>query len=180
MKMMFLLMSLPMCLSAQIDFLEFINSIDWSSTENDFITKHSLQVKPCKHFYSNYYKTKTDYEIVGINLGNKEYTASIFVDSASLKLNSLFFTIENNQKNKNTLEDALKLSKEMDSLLVSLLGEPDKRMDELNNKYVNSLNRIWYKKNYLIEVLHMFSSDSHLYSLSVKGIENKSADFRVA
>lgn len=170
----------PMSLSAQTDFLPFINSIDWSSSENDFVTKYSPQVKPRKHFYSNYNKTKSDYEVVGIVLGDKECTASLFVDSASLKLASLSFSFGKAEKSKSALDDAKNFSKEMDSRLISLFGEPDLREDEFDNKHVNSLDRTWYRDNYIVEVRHMIFSDSHIYSLTVKGSENKEADFRMA
>ncbi len=174
------MMCLSMSLSAQTDFLQFINSVDWNSTENDFVTKYSSQVTPRNHYYSDYNKTKTDFEVAGIVLGDKECTASVFVDSASLKLESLSFSFGKVDKSEIALEDAIKFSNEMDNLLIPLFGEPDKRKDELDSKYVNSLDRTWYKDNYLIEVRYMIFSDSHLYSLSVKGIENKGADFRVA
>lgn len=175
-----LIICLSKTLSAQTDFLQFINSVDWNSNENDFITKYSSQIKPRMHFYSSYDKTKCDYEVVGILLGDKEYSVSVFVDSASLKIKSLSISFEQPEKSKNAIEDAKKLSKEMDSLLISLFGEPDQRKDEFDNKYVNSLDRCWYKDNYIVIVYHMIFSDSHLYSLTVKGIEKKETDFRVA
>ena len=175
-----LMMFLTTSLSAQTDFLQFVNSVDWNSTENDFITKYSAQIKPRKHFYSDYNKTKTDYEVVGIVLGDKGCSASVFVDSASLKLESLSFSFGKVEKSKNALNEAISFSKEMDSLLISMFGDPDQRKDELDRKYMKRLDRTWYKDNYIIEVLQMIFSDSYVYSLSVKGTENNGPDFRVA
>ena len=122
-KYFFVLMlcCLSISISAQTDFLQFINSVDWSSTESDFVKKYSLQVKPRNHYYSNYNKTKTDYEVVGIILGDKECTASIFVDSASLKLESLSFSFGKVEESKNALDDAIVFSKKMDDNLIKLL-----------------------------------------------------------
>lgn len=173
-------MCLSMSLSAQTDFLQFINSVDWTSTETDFVTKYSSQIKPRDHHYSDYSKTKTDYIIDGIVLGDKECTASIFVDSASLKLESLSFSFEKVEKSMNTLEDAKKFSSEMDNLLISLFGEPDQRKDDLEDEYGKDLDRTWYKNNYIVQVYHSIFSDRQYYSLSVEGIKNKGNDFRVA
>jgi len=167
-----------MSVSAQTDFLQFINSVDWTSTETDFVTKYSSQIKPRDHYYSDYSKTKTDYIIVGIVLGDKECTASIFVDSASLKLESLSFSFEKVEKSKNTLEDAKKFSSEMDNLLISLFGEPDQRKNDLDDEYGIDLG--WYKDNYIVQVYHFIYSDSQLYSLTIEGVKNKGNDFRVA
>lgn len=180
-KYFFILMILSsISVSAQIDFFQFINSVDWNSTENEFVEKYSTQIKSQSHFYSNYNKTKTDYEIVGIFFGNKECTASIFVDSASLKLESLSFSFGKSKTSDNPLDDAIKFSTEMDNLLVPQFGEPDVSEDDFESKHIKELNRIWYKDNYIVSVMHMIFSDHHFYNLSVKGINNKSADFRVA
>lgn len=175
-----LMLCLSISLSAQTDFLQFINSVDWNSTESDFVQKYSSQIKPRNHYYNDYDKTKTDYEVVGIVLNDKECTASVFVDSVSLKLESLFFNFGMVEKSKNALNDAINFSKEMDNRLIPLFGEPDQHEDELDSKYINSLGRAWYKDNYTVEVLHMILSDSHIYSLTVKGTENKETDFRIA
>ncbi|MGE0931261.1 hypothetical protein [Peijinzhouia sedimentorum] len=175
-----LMMCSSMSLSAQTDFLQFINSVDWNSSENDFVTKYSSQVKSRSHFYSDYYKTKTDYEIIGIFLGDKEGTSTVYVDSASLKLESLSFNFGKFEKSKNTLEDAKKFSNEMDNLLIPLFGEPDLHNDDLDNEYIKKMDRTWYKDDYIVEVNHTFFSDSRLYSLTVKGVKNKGNDFRVS
>lgn len=169
-----------MSLYAQTDFLQFINSVDWNSTENDFITKYSSQIQPRKHFYSEYYKTKSDYEVIGIIIGDMEWAGSVFVDSASLKLESLSFGYREEVKSNNVLNTAKNLSEEMDSHLIPIFGEPDQREEQLDNEYVNRLDRTWYKDNYIVDVSHMIFSESHIYTLSVKGIENKETDFRVA
>lgn len=174
------MMLLSISLSAQVGFLEFINSVDWDSKENDFIEKYSALVKPRSHYYIDRSKTKTDYVVTDIILGDKEFYGNVYVDSASLKLKELSFRFGVPEGTDNPKADAIRYSKEMDNLLIPLLGEPDIRKQELDNKYAKNLNRDWYKDNYVVEVRHFIFSTSHSYSLSVKGVENNENDFRVA
>jgi hypothetical protein len=166
-------------LSAQTDFFEFINSIDWDTTENDFVSKHSSSIQTRRHYYNKLDKTTTDYEVTGIFLGHFEYTASLYVDSISRKIISLDFSHKSVEKN-NTVSKSIAFSKEMDNLLFPLFSEPDERKDDLSSSTIKRLNRKWYTTDYIVDVNHMIFSDMDLYSLSVKGIRDKGEDFRVA
>jgi hypothetical protein len=159
-------------LNAQTDFYQLINSINWENTESEILQKYSTIVKPRKHFYSNYDKTITDYEFENIVLDKYNCTASIFVDSVSKKIHSLSFSFGDQFEGIN----AKTISQEMDTILFSLFGEPDKRID----KHKQVLDRTWYKGKYIVKVLHMVFSDSHFYSMTIKGIKDKGNDFRVA
>ena len=177
-KTILLFITLLMCnfLNAQMDFKQFIDDIDWSSSEKKMLEKFSSSINSRKHFYNDNNKTVTDYEITGILLGNYECTASIIVDSISRKLVELSFSFKGIEKKMG----ALTLSNELDKLLFSYYGTPDKKEDEMDNKFMNRRNRSWFKEYLIINVNHMIFPDMHLYSLSVKGIEAKSTDFRIA
>ncbi len=174
------MMLLSISLSAQIGFLEFVNSVDQDSNESDFIKKYSALVKPRSYYYNDHSKTKTDYVVTDIILDDKNNYDDVLVDSASLKLKELSFKFEMPEGTVNPKDDAIRYSEEMDNLLIPLFGEPDIRKKELNNKYAKNLNRDWYKDSYIVEVRHFVFSTSHSYSLSVKGVENNENDFRVA
>lgn len=76
--------------------------------------------------------------------------------------------------------DAVTLSNQLDKELIALFGTPGKEKNDMDNKYVKDRDRTWYKDKYIINVIHMIFSDSHLYSLSVKGVKDNGNDFRVA
>lgn len=161
---------------AQINFKSFVDSVNWDLSEQEFLSKYASELQPRRHYYSDYDKSYTDYEVAGILLGNYECSASVFIDSISKKIHSLSFYFGNLTKQV----EAVDLSEKMDSILYPLFGEPDKIKNDLDNKYVKDLDRTWYKENYIVEVQHMIFDDSHIYSLTVKGVPNKGNDFRVA
>ena len=163
-------------IKAQTEFKNLIDSINWDSTETEIVTEHANIVQKSNHRYSDYDKTTTDYSFIDIRLGDYPCKASIYVDSISRKVHSLYFNFGDLTKQV----DALSLSKKMDAILYPLFGEPDKIENDLESKYVKELDRSWYKDNYIVEVSHMIFSDSHVYSLKVEGIPNKGNDFRVA
>lgn len=161
---------------AQMNFSDLIESINWNLTESELLDTYPNKIKSRKHYYSDDDNTITNYQFEDIMLGDFSSNASIFVDSISKKVKSLSFNFNGIEKTK----DAELLSKEMDQLLFAILGEPDQRKDETENSYVNVIERKWYTDKYILSVNHMRFSDSHIYSLSVKGISNSENDFRVA
>lgn len=163
-------------LNAQIDFNHFINEIDWNSTEDSLIKKYSESIESRNHYYNDKDKTVTDYKVTGIKLGEFECSASLEVDSVSKKLVELSFNFNGIEKKM----DAVTLSNQLDKELIALFGTPDKEKNDMDNKYVKDRDRTWYKDKYIINVIHMIFSDSHLYSLSVKGVKDNGNDFRVA
>lgn len=161
---------------SEIDFSTLINSIDWSKTESDILKQYPNDIKQRKHFFSKHDNTMTDYEFGNVILSGVNCKASIRVDSISKKLHSLSFSFDGIEKKK----DAKVLSKEMDNILFSLFGEPDKRKDDWSSKSMNDIDRTWYKDKYIVEVRHMVFTDMHFYSLVVKGVQDKGNDFRIA
>ena len=161
---------------AQTKFKSFIDSVDWDSSEQEFLTRYTSKIQQRSHYYSDYDKTYTDYQIDSISLGNYECTASIYIDSITKKIHSLSFYFGEITEQVNPVE----LSKKMDLALYSLFGKPDKIRNELDNEYVKYLDRVWYREKYMVDVSHMVFENSHIYSLTVKGIPDKEPDFRVA
>lgn len=162
--------------SAQIEFKQLIDSIDWCITESEILERYPDDIIKGRHFYSDYDKTMADYEFVNIILGDLTGSVCIYVDSVSRKVHSLRLKFNDIEK----IKDAETLSREMDNILFPLFGEPDERIDEHGKEYMNHLDRTWYKDTYIASVSHMVFSDAHFYSLTIKGIENKGNDFRVA
>lgn len=160
----------------QVELFEFVNSINWSLTEEEFISSSTYRVDSTKHYYNDYSKTTADYKVKGLFLDNYECEAIIFVDSISRILKSLNIRILTLDEKANYL----KTSSDMDKILFSILDRPDAIKEEPNNKYVKSMDRTWYKENYTVSVMHMGFDDNQIYSLSIEGVDNTKKDFRVA
>lgn len=80
---------------AQINFKSFVDSVNWDLSEQEFLSKYASELQPRRHYYSDYDKSYTDYEVAGILLGNYECSASVFIDSISKKIHSLSFYFGN-------------------------------------------------------------------------------------
>ncbi len=161
-----------------VDFYQLISTIDWRSKEDDIVNKYSENIRKCAHLSDNQEKAMADFEFVGCYVGNHQSTAYIFVDSITRELRSIKFYLK-----KSDIDnlDPQELSKEMDDMLISLFGEPDRVSTVMKH-----FDRVWYTDKYLVKVLHMFYSASHNHSASQFYIltfeKNKSEgnDFRVA
>lgn len=162
--------------SAQTKLFDFINSVNWQLKESEFVSQCSIPIEQINHNYNDYHKTTSDYRVTGLTLGEYECAARVYVDSLSRQLHSFSVTIIGIKKDA----DYFQTSRDMDAVLVPILGKPDVVEEEPDNKYVKDMNRTWYKDNYTVSVMHMGFSDSQLYSLDVQGVDNSKPDFRKA
>jgi hypothetical protein len=169
---------LATCLSyAQTDLKSFLDSVNWSQRELEFTSQFKGMIEPRPHASSTD-GTTSDFIVTGLRMGETDVEAAVYVDSLSRQLSHLFISIYFGElKDKS---EAVTLSKKMDAALTPLFGKPDEIENELDNAYVNRLGRKWYCENYTIEVTHLIITDSQFYSISIKGLDNSSPDFRVA
>lgn len=163
-------------LTAQTKLFDFVDSVNWQLNESEFVSQCSIPVEQINHNYNDYHKTTSDYRVSGLVLGDYECTARVYVDSLTRQLHSLSVTIVGIKNNA----DYFQTSRDMDAVLIPILGKPDIVKEEPDNKYVKDMDRTWYKDNYTVSVMHMGFSDSQIYSLDVQGVDNSKPDFRKA
>jgi len=161
---------------SQNDFFEFTNNIKWFSTQSELLEDYSQKIRKTKHYYSDYDKTITDYMMDSIQLGKYNCAVSFSVDSITRKLSKLNFLIPQEVTEK---VDSQVLSKYMDSIFTSKYGKPHTKKDDLGD-YLDSFDRKWYTENFIVDVTHMVFDKSQVYSLVLKGLDNKGSDFRIA
>lgn len=179
MKKLFMIVVVLSCAinsGAQTKLFDFVNSVDWRLTESEFVSQCSNPIEQINHNYNDYNKTTSDYLVTGLTLGDYECKARVYVDSLSRQLHSLSVTILGIKNDA----DYFQTSRDMDAVLIPILGSPDIVKEEPDNKYVKDMNRTWYKDKYNVSVMHMGFSDSQLYSLDIQGVDNSKPDFRKA
>jgi len=153
---------------AQVDFLKFIQSVDWSSSEKDFVLKNSTIVVAGEHRYSDYDKSVCNYVVNGVRFGNSLCVANIYVDSVTKVLKSISFSFDIDKK-----KDPIILSQEMDNVLINMLGAPNSIKNDESSKSLKHYDRSWYGDKYNISVNHFVFTRSQIYSLTVKGLSYK-------
>ena len=162
----------------QVNLKSFIDSVDWSMKELDFTSQYKGMIEPRSHTSSSSDGTTSDFDVNGLRLGEDVFDSALYVDSLSRQLHSLFISVYYGD-NKEDIDGAL-LSKKMDGILFPMFGQPDEMTNELNNTYVNHRDRKWFCEKYIVDVSHMITSDSQFYSITIKGVDNSTPDFRVA
>lgn len=162
----------------QVNLKSFIDSVDWSMKELDFTSQYKGMIEPRSHTSSSTDGTTSDFDVNGLRLGEDVFDSALYVDSLSRQLHSLFISVYFGD-NKGDIDGAL-LSKKMDGILFPMFGQPDEVTNELNNTYVNHRDRKWFCEKYIVDVSHMITSDSQFYSITIKGVDNSTPDFRVA
>lgn len=175
-KLLLILMALSFSsiLNAQTQLFDFVNSINWKQTESEFVSKCPCQIDSVSHIYNDYRKTNSDYQVSGLALGKYNCTARVYVDSLSRRLHSLSIHFDDLRKDA----DYFQTSRDMDALLIPILGKPDCIDEDPDSEYVREMDRIWYKDDYIVSVIHMGFSQSQVYSLDIKGIDDSIPDFR--
>ncbi len=175
--LIFVALGFSAILDAQTQLFDFVDSIDWTQTESEFVSKCTCPIDSVGHTYSDYKKATSDYWVSGLMLGDNKCRATVYVDSLSRKLYSLNIHFDVKED-----ADYLQVSKDMDAVLIPILGRPDSVKEEPNNEYVQHMDRTWYKENYVASVMHMGFGEGHrqIYSLEIKGVDNSNPDFRKA
>jgi hypothetical protein len=90
---LFILIILNLTVSAQIDFLKFVESIKWNSTESEIIKIYPTLLKKLEPLYNQKENSVMNYGIDNIILGDYAFNVWFKVDSLSKKLVSLYFYI---------------------------------------------------------------------------------------
>lgn len=160
---LFILIMFNINVSAQIDFLKFIESTNWNSTESEIVKQYSTIIKKRVHDSNEAQASELNYGINNIILGDYAFNVGFYVNPISKKLAYLAYKLQ--FPNSKINETPKVLSDNLDALLSEKFGVPDSKVDGEAPIIMNT--RIWHNENIIIESIHGVGS-GQLYWLKIK------------
>lgn len=141
------LLLLIFCLKvfAQTPIKHFLDSVNWSMTESEFIQAWQPSIEKVDHFNNEYGKWYCDYQVKDITLGDLNLSASVNIDEESKKLVALAISVE-------PTDDYMAVMNHVEQLLRDLYGEPELIDDKLNGQYLNYKDVKWFTDKYSLKL----------------------------
>ena len=158
---------------SQITLKSFLDLVDWSKTETEFIEQWSDNVIKVEHFHNTSGKWTKDYEVSNILFGETTISMIVGVSDDTHSLYMLKAVLPVDADNMKSLENA-------ERILANIYGKPDIVEDNLNSTVIQTKEQRWYRGNYELELYFSVLSSYTTLSITAKQHDNEKTDIRVA
>ena len=155
---------------SQMPFKEFVESIDWTMTEDAFVQSHRDLMHSIEYQENEYGNWFANYEVSGIMLGENDLRFLVCISNSSKQLKHLIGSIV-------SADETLERMNQVENLIKDNLGDPYTVKDNTvsDPDYWKLKEMCWFYENYAITLSFLHIS-SFSIRLNIEPYDNSQSD----